>query len=154
MRARGQSSATEALGEIGVLVVSEEPALIHAASETLRSSGVQVIGCLGPAHARCKLEDHQSCPLADHATIALIDSPTTGAFTRHWKIVQSGTYAERLQRMHPDCTVILCGAPEGAAGPSGEVAHATSARSALALLHALVSNQPGESASLRPTQAR
>ncbi len=145
---RGRSSAIEKTEQISVLVVSEDPVFIHTASETFRSSGVRVVGCLGPAHSRCILEEHDSCPLADRATIALVDSPATGAFTRYWKVVQSGSYAERLQRSHPDCTVILCGAPEGAAGPTGEVAHATSARSALALLHALVSNRMVESASV------
>lgn len=146
-----RSSATDHLAQVSLLVVSEEPAIIHAAAETLKSSGVRVIGCLGPAHSHCNLEDHDSCPLADHATIALVDSPTTGSFTCHWKRVQSGTYAERLQSMHPGCAVILCGAPQGPAGPSGDVAHATSVGSALALLHAGMTSQSTKSVSVAQT---
>lgn len=132
-----------------VLVVSEDPVLIHRASETLGPSGVRVTGCLGPAHSRCKLEDRSSCPLAEHAEVALVDSPSSGVFTCHWKVIQAGDYAERLQRAHPDCTVVLCGAPEGSTGPTGEVLTASGVGSVLTLLQMVFgSDKPASTASV------
>lgn len=98
-----------------------------------------MVACLGPVHSRCSLEDHDSCPLSERAAVALVDSPPTGTFAYQRKEIPSGTYAENLQRAHPNCSVILCGAPEGAA--SGEVAQAASAASALKLLCALLESR-------------
>lgn len=125
-----------------VLVVSEDPGFIHHAGRDLMPRGVQVTGCLGPAHTHCVLEDGHSCPLAAHATIAVVNSPPGGSFTCHMKGVRSADYAELLQKTHPGCTVILCGAPEGEAGPTGDVISVTNTASALVLLDALVASWP------------
>lgn len=144
MRPRPRSSRPN---EIDVLIVSEDPALIHHASQELRDVGMRVVGCLGPAHSRCKLEDGETCSLARKAHVALVDSPSSGAFICHWKIVPSGDYAKRLQRAHPECKVILCGAPEGSAGASGEVIHAAHTSSALLLLRELAAHDRATSMS-------
>lgn len=133
---RGSQKGMPMFPQRTVLVVSEDAALIHSAGEALRSKDVRVIGCLGPAHSRCELEDRGSCPLAAKASLVLIEPPPRGIFRHHWKVVPAGTYAEALQKAHPSSTVILCGTAEGEAGPSGDVTHSSSARSLLALVRA------------------
>lgn len=132
----------EMTSQLRVLLVSEDPAFIHRTGQELQPRGAKVVGCLGPAHTHCVLEDGHSCPLAAHATIAVVDSPPSGSFTRHMKGVRSSVYAQTLQRTHPDCTVILSGAPEGEAGPTGEIISVTNTASALVLLDALVASWP------------
>lgn len=117
-----------------VLIVSEDAALLHRATQALKAVGVQASGCLGPAHSHCFLEDHRLCPLATHVDVAIVDSPPAGSFNCHWKEIGAGDYAESLQRAHPDCKVILCGAPEGGSGATGEVLLAPTTQSALALV--------------------
>lgn len=131
----GDRSGTEGWGRSPhVLVVSEDPTIIVEAQRMLGSHGAHVVGCLGPAQTPCVLDDREVCPLAAHTSVAIVDAPATGSFKLHWKDVTVGEYATRLARAHPACFVILCGAPLGASGYTGEVAHATNARSALAIL--------------------
>lgn len=120
-----------------VLVVSENPEFIHLAYVRLAGHR-RVIGCAGPAQSRCNLETRHFCPLAKHASIALIESPSSGFFSCHWKVESAGSYAEALQRAHPECTVVLGGAPESSAGPTGEVTTAASALSALNVIGQIV----------------
>lgn len=120
-----------------VLVVSENPELIHFA-QTQLTDQIRVIGCTGPVQSPCNLETRRFCPLARHASVALVDSPASGLFHSHWKVVSAGDYAEELQRAHPGCTVVLCGAPESCAGPTGEVTTAADALSALRLIGEIV----------------
>jgi hypothetical protein len=117
-----------------VLIVSEDADWMHRATRELKEEGIETSGCLGPAHSHCFLEDHRPCPLAAHVEVAIVDSPPEGSFTCHLKDVGAGDYAESLQRAHPDCRVILCGAPEGAAGATGEILLAPTKRSAIDLV--------------------
>lgn len=135
---------------VSVLVVSEDPELIHEAHKTFPEPGFHVVGCLGPAQGPCNLETREVCPLAAHSDVAIVDSPASGRFACHWRVVPSGEYAERLAVAHPDCFVILCGAPEGRSGPTGEVAQALSAHAAMWMLrglgmaHATITDGPSE----------
>lgn len=109
---------------LSLLLVSERPEFIVDAQRTLKPLGVRVVGCLGPCHGPCYLDEYDSCPLAEHAQVAIVDTPESGSFTYHWKELQAGTYAEELARLHPSCFVVLRdGSRVGTAGPSGEVAH-------------------------------
>jgi hypothetical protein len=121
-----------------VLIVSEDAALIHRATQELRKEGIVAKGCLGPAHASCFLEAHQPCPLAADVAVTIVDSPPGGSFIRYLKDVSSGDYAERLQAAHPACKVILCGAPEGYSGPTGEVLVAPTTQNALDLVRSFL----------------
>jgi len=117
-----------------VLVVSEDPKLIHHAFDALRPYGMNVIGCLGPALGPCKLEANAMCPLAAHSSVVVIDSPASGAFSCHEKVIPAAEYAAEIAGRHPGCFPILCGAPVGASGATGETAQATSAISAIEML--------------------
>jgi hypothetical protein len=118
-----------------VLLVSEDPRFIVDMQTVMAERGLNVIGCLGPAHTHCDLiDDHADCPLADNAFMAIVDSPPTGVFNFHWKSEPAGTYAEKLASRHPDCFVVLCGAPVGLSGTSGEVAHVSDRPGAIQLL--------------------
>ena len=85
-----------------VLVVSEDPQLIHHAFSTLRPYGMKVVGCLGPARGPCKLETDGTCPLALHCSVVLVDSPNSGSFRFHEKAVPVADYAAELAQCHPD----------------------------------------------------
>ena len=124
-----------------VLVVSENPPLIHHAFIVLRPLGLNVIGCLGPANGPCKLETEATCPLANHSSVAIIDSPTSGWFTCHEKRVSAATYAAEMAHRHPNCLPILCGAPEGS-GATGDSTQASSALSMIEILRQITSNNP------------
>jgi hypothetical protein len=125
----------------GVLVVSESPPLIHHAFKVLTPLGVNVIGCLGPAHGPCKLESEPTCPLASHSAVAIIDSPASGSFACHEKRVSAATYAAELAHRHPDCLPILCGAPEGS-GATGDSMQASSALSMIEILRQITCRDP------------
>ncbi|MEA2462029.1 MAG: hypothetical protein QOH90_2206 [Actinomycetota bacterium] len=126
----------------GMLVVSEDPRFIHAVVQELEPWGIHVIGCLGPLHSRCPLEEHHFCPLADNAGIVLVDSPRNGTFVQGLRTVRAAGYAEDLQRAHPRCAVILCGGPDGDDAPG--IVHVASAAAALALIHELVEGSSGD----------
>lgn len=117
-----------------VLVVSEEPEFITEVFQELALLGIVVVGCCGPVHAVCTLYRKGSCALAFGVDIALVDSPSSGQFSYHGERIASGSYAEYLQREHPEAVVILCGAPVGLSGPTGEVAVAETRTDALRLL--------------------
>lgn len=116
-----------------ILVVSENPELIHLAHERL-GDRLRVIGCLGPANSPCNLESRTTCPLAGHASLAIVDTPSSGVFHYHRKLVSATAYAEDLQRAHPHCTVILCGAPKGSCEETGNITTVPSTVSLLKLL--------------------
>jgi hypothetical protein len=122
-----------------VLVVSEDPALIHHAFNTLRPLGMTVTGCLGPALGPCKLEDSDGCGLAAHSDVVLIDSPPSGVFTDHLKRVPAADYAAELADRHPETLPILCGAPEGTSGATGDSTQAPSTIAAIEMLRQLAS---------------
>src|SRR5687767_2124635 len=92
---------------LSVLIVSERPEYIVGAQQTLRPLGVKVVGCLGPCHGPCYLDEYDFCPLVGHADVAIVDTPQSGAFTHHWRELGAGTYAEELARLHPSCFVVL-----------------------------------------------
>jgi hypothetical protein len=117
-----------------VLVVSEDPLVIHHAFSVLRPYGVKVTGCLGPAMGPCALETSDTCPLAEHSSVIVIDAPPSGSFTCHEKIVPAADYAAEIAERHPSCFPILCGAPEARSGPTGDTAQATNAYSAIEML--------------------
>jgi hypothetical protein len=116
-----------------VLVVSEDPAFIFEVEDLAISLGMTAAGCLGPGHSVCPL-DQGFCPMASHSTVVLVDSPPSGCFGRRWDLVPAGTYAERLAKANLETFVILCGAPIGRAGPTGEVAHVRDRAAALEML--------------------
>ncbi len=124
-----------------VLIVSEDASLIHRAAQELKNEGIVVKGCLGPAHSRCFLELHRTCPLATNVAVTIVDSPPGGAFKLHCKDIASGNYTEKLQAAHPTCKVILCGAPEGHSGPTGEVLGAPSTQDALGFVRRFLSGE-------------
>lgn len=106
-----------------VLLVSEDPGFIVDTQARFRPDGIRVIGCLGPGQDPCQLDSKGMCSLTSHSSVVVIDSPASGVFGRRWKTVPVGTYAEHLAAVHQDAFIILCGAPIGASGPTGEVAH-------------------------------
>ena len=118
----------------GVLVVSEDPKLIHHAFDVLRPYGMKVIGCLGPAMGPCALERTERCPLAESTSVVVIDSPPSGLFSCHEKIIPAADYATQIAERHPASFPILCGAPEASSGATGATAQATSAYSAIEML--------------------
>ena len=120
-----------------VLVVSEDPGFIVRIQD-LRSDGVEVRGCLGPANNPCSLKLEGVCPLADGADVVVVDSPRSGSFLYEWASMPAGDYAERLARAYPEVPVILCGAPEGSSGAVGEVTHVANRAAAVDLLTALL----------------
>lgn len=128
-----------------ILLVTEDPYFIQEANAVLSWSGAKVTSCLGPAHTECELDRRGRCPLAARADMTLVDSPAGGRFRYHTADVGAGEYAERLQRAHPRDHVVLCGAPEGCAGPTGEVATVTTHREALYVLTRLLRSQRKES---------
>ena len=117
-----------------VLVVSENPRLLHHAFERLQPLGLSVAGCLGPAQGPCALETADRCPLATRADVVIIDSPPAGAFTHHIRAIPVGDYAAAIEERHPDTFTILCGAPEGRSGATGGSAQARSALAAIELV--------------------
>lgn len=121
-----------------VLVVSEDPRFIVRMQDLLRVKGVEIRGCLGPANTPCSLQSKAVCPLAEGAGLVIVDSPRSGSFVYEWSSMPAGRYAERLSRAHPGAPVILCGAPEGASGPSSEVTHVENRAAAEELLRALM----------------
>lgn len=123
-----------------VLVVSEDPYFIDEANAVLRCVGARTIGCLGPAHTDCDLYVEGFCPLAGSADFVIVDSPTSGRFTYHSVEIPSGEYAEALQRRYPGAFVVLCGAPVGASGPTGETAVAADRNRALFVLTRILRN--------------
>jgi len=106
-----------------VLVVSEDPGFIVRMQELLRRNGVGVRGCLGPANIPCPLQLEGVCPLAEGTDVVVVDSPRSGTFLYEWSSTPAGDYAERFARAYPELPVILCGAPEGSSGATGEVTH-------------------------------
>jgi hypothetical protein len=124
-----------------VLLVSEDPGFIVELETMMRGRGFEVLGCLGPAHTHCDLvDDHTDCPLAADAFVAIIDSPPSGAFEYQWKAEPAGLYAEKLAARHPDCFVVLCGAPLSLSGPTGEVAHVPDRVAAIQLMEWLAAS--------------
>jgi hypothetical protein len=117
-----------------VLVVSENPKLIHHAFDALRPYGMNVIGCLGPALGPCKLEANTVCSLAAHSSVVVIDSPASGSFSCHGKVIPAADYAAQIAERHSACFPILCGAPVGTSGATGDTAQAVSAISAIEML--------------------
>jgi hypothetical protein len=128
-----------------VLVVSEDPGFVHHLQGRFQV-GTVVRGCLGPADNFCELDRYGSCMLVEHSTIVLVDSPQSGVFGRRWSAVPAGTYAERIASVHPESFVILCGAPVGTAGPSGEVAHVATRAAAEKLIGWILHPIPERSA--------
>lgn len=55
----------------------------------------------------------------------------------------AGTYAEKLASAHPDAFIVLCGAPIGTAGPTGDVAHVADREAAVTLVHWLMGSDQG-----------
>jgi hypothetical protein len=125
-----------------LLSVSEDPAFIHEMQNELGSYGVHVVGCLGPIHSSCPLMCGGHCTLATEADLVLVDSPTSGSFVHYWQEIQVGPYAELLQRDHPETLVIVCGAPLGRSGPSGEVCHVSHREEALDAMRWLARTHP------------
>jgi hypothetical protein len=117
-----------------VLVVSEDPGFIIEVQERFQPLGVKVVGCLGPAASPCQLEYRRNCSLADHSSMVIVDAPRSGVFGRRWNVLPAGAYAERLAAAHPDTFVVLCGAPDGTSGPSGDVTHVSSRAAAKELI--------------------
>jgi hypothetical protein len=127
-----------------ILLVTEDPYFIQETTAVLEWSGAKVISCLGPAHTDCYLYDKGSCPLARSVDIALVDSPQDGEFRYHATEIAAGAYAESLQRGHPQTHVVLCGAPEGFSGPTGEVGLVADHRQALFVLTRLLRSRRQE----------
>jgi hypothetical protein len=121
-----------------ILVVSEDPFFIEEANAVLSCAGARVVGCLGPAHTDCDLCVKGSCAFASSVAVVLVDSPRSGTFRYHTVGIPAGEYAEALQRHHPETHVMLCGAPVGSAGPTGEIARATDRHQALYVLTRLL----------------
>jgi hypothetical protein len=133
--ARDASHEIETTFPDEILLVSEDPQFVFEMQTSMDKQGLKVIGCLGPAHTHCNLiDDDSDCPLTTNAFLAIVDSPPSGVFNYHWKSEPAGIYAEKLARRHPECFVILCGAPTALAGASGEVAHVPDRAAALELL--------------------
>jgi hypothetical protein len=130
------------LPRFSLLVVSENATFITQLRERLGPAGIRVVGCLGPTHAPCPLRAGRPCPLAPYARIVLVDSPSSGCFRNHWDEMQVGVYAELLQKRHPDSLVIVCGAPEGAAGPMGDVAQIARRDSVVPIMRLLSKTYP------------
>jgi hypothetical protein len=105
---------------IDVLFVSESPARIVEAQESVKPLGIRLVGCTGPAQAPCYLQREDRCPLTEHSAVVLVDTPENGHFSRHWMDIPAPVYAEKLAAAHPDAFVVLCGA-EGASGSTRTV---------------------------------
>lgn len=120
-----------------LLVVSEDPDFIVSMQDLLQRDGVQVRGCLGPANVPCSLKLQGTCRLAGEADVVLVDAPRSGSFLYEWASMPAGDYAERLSRAYPGLPVILCGAPEGRCGPTGELTHVGTRAGALEVLMSL-----------------
>ena len=114
-----------------VLVVSEDAFFLGAAHGELTRLGARVVGCMGPAQSACELYEHGSCPFAEHADIVIVDAPSTGTFCRGITSIPAGTYASHLASRHPRSLVLLCGAPEGSVGATGEAVGVVDRRTAL-----------------------
>lgn len=141
--------------QLSVLLVSERPEFIVGAQQTLRPLGVRVVGCLGPCHGPCYLDEYDSCPLAQHADVAIVDTPDSGSFSYHWKELPAGTYAEELARLHPSCFVVLCnGSQVGTAGASGEVAHVHDDVAALELVRSMATHPARRKAQVIPLRRK
>ena len=125
-----------------VLVVSEDVELIASFQQTFRPKGVRVLACLGPSQP-CLLDSKGHCSLAGHSSVVLVDSPPSGVFGQRWNAVPAGAYAGRLAGAHPGSFVVLCGAPLGAAGPTGEVAHVVDRAAAVTLINWLMGFDQG-----------
>ena len=133
-RSASPVTAPEGMHGIRVLVVSEDPYFLDEASIVLGYDGVRVVGCLGPAHTACELYVNGSCPLTMHSDVVLVDSPKSGEFRYRLEAVPAGKYAEDLQRRHVGAHVLLCGAPIGRSGPTGEVSVLEDRREALFII--------------------
>ena len=117
-----------------ILVVSEDAFFIEDARDKVGAEGGQVIACLGPAASPCELDREPMCPLAAGCGFVLVDAPPSGAFRYHDRDLQAGTYAERLQRAHPDSYVILIAPNLAEVGRTGEVAPVTRRTDALNII--------------------
>ncbi|HEU4480595.1 MAG TPA: hypothetical protein VFS18_01810 [Actinomycetota bacterium] len=106
---------------IDILMVSESPERVVAAQRAMKAVGIRVVACLGPAQSPCFFDEGHRCPFVDHAPVVIVDAPRSGSFRHEWKDIPAGVYAERVAAMHPGGLVLLCGAPEGAGGPTGDV---------------------------------
>ena len=120
-----------------ILVVSEDPHFSIAVHDLIGGGEHRIVGCLGPSNSHCPLEERHACPLAGHSQVVLVDVPPSGSFGRPGHEIPAGAYAEKLQAMHPDAFVLLCGATP-AAGASGEVDHVADRLTALATVQALL----------------
>lgn len=125
-----------------LLVVSEDAELISHFQGAFKPAGIRVLGCMGPSQP-CLLDQKGHCSLAEHSSVVVVDSPPSGVFGQRWNAVPAGTYAERLADLHPGALVVLCGAPLGTAGPTGDVAHVADREAAMSLVHWLMGSEHG-----------
>ena len=133
-----------------VVCVSEDPDFIHELQDRLDAHGIHVIGCLGPTHSSCPLMCGNHCRLTKPGDFVLVDSPPSGSFVHYWQEVQVGPYAGYLQRDQPEAFVIVCGAPVGPSGPTGEVAHVSDREEAIELLRWLALTRSADDRSAEP----